>query len=363
MTGYDAIKGNPLSTLVDLGVKARIFLQDCKFGYFDFVSDVRNNLQCDSDFSMKTIEDMKQYEQERKSSNEFEAGASISAKGGFGAISGSASASYTRSTNSDQMASEKVLEKYKGEITRAKATCLTHSVSISEFVRPVFTPDFIDALEDMDVATRSGDENSKRKAVSRFVKEFGTHYSKSTKLGAELIYERRFENKGKSIQEKTERNDCVKDEAKVAAGVKSSTVEVEAKGHYSNKDCSGMKQGSEFANNEGFEAVKTTSRGSRPTDLAKWIGADFTPVAIKRELADISNLFKDSWMKKSVFYGFKKDLAGNDIKDMYNKYIEQYCSLILYGILDENCQVIGTLMILNCSYHILYVQYLIIKIV
>ena len=356
MTGYDAIKGNPLSTLVDPGVKARIFLHDCKFGYFDFVSDVRNNLQCDSDFSMKTIEDMKQYEQERKSSNEFEAGASISAKGGFGAISGSASASYTRSTNSDQMASEKVLEKYKGEITRAKATCLTHSVSISEFVRPVFTPDFIDALEEMDAATRSGDEDSKRKAVSRFVKEFGTHYSKSTKLGAELIYERRFENKGKSIQEKTERNDCVKDEAKVAAGAKSSTVEVEAKGHYSNKDCSGMKQGSEFANNEGFEAVKTTSRGSRPTDLAKWIGADFTPVAIKRELADISNLFKDSWMKKSVFYGFKKDLAGNDIKDMYNKYIEQYCSLILYGILDENCQVIGTLMILNCSYHILYYQ-------
>lgn len=26
-------------------------------------------------------------------------------------------------------------------------------------------------------------------------------------------------------------------------------------------------------------------------------------------------------MTKSVFYGFKKDLAGNDIKDMYNKYI------------------------------------------
>ena len=76
------------------------------------------------------------------------------------------------------------------------------------------------------------------------------------------------------------------------------SVEVSAKGHYSNKDCSGQKQGSEFANNEGFEAVKTTSRGSRPTDLAKWIGADFTPVAIKRTLTDISTLFKDKWMKQ-----------------------------------------------------------------
>ena len=178
MTGYDAIKGNPLSTLVDPGVKARIFLHDCKFGYFDFVFDVRNNLQCDSDFSMKIIENMKQYEQERKSSNEFEAGVSISAEGGFGGTSNGASESYARATNSGQMASEKVLEKYKGEITRSKATCFTHSGSISESVRPVFTPDFIDALEEMDAATRSGDEDSKRKALSRSVKELVIYHSK-----------------------------------------------------------------------------------------------------------------------------------------------------------------------------------------
>ena len=341
MTGYDAIKGNPLSSLVDPGVKARIFLHDCKFGYFDFVSDVRNNLQCDSDFSMKTIESMDQYEQERKGSNEFSAGAAISAKGGFGAIKGSASASYTRSSNSDQMASEKVLEKYKGEITRAKATCLTHSVTIADNVRPVFTPDFIHHLEDMDEAARSTDEEKKKEAISNFVKEFGTHYSKDTRLGAELIYERRFENKGKSIQEKQERNECVKDEASVSVGVSSPNVEVSAKGHYNNKDCEGMKSGSDFTNNEGFEAVKTISRGSRPTDLKKWIDASFTPVAIKRTLDDISNLFQDKWMTKSVFYGFDRDLAGNDIKAMYNKYIEQYCSLMLFGILDENCNVIG----------------------
>ena len=83
LTGYDAIKGNPMNSLSDPGVKARIFLHDCKFGFFDFVSDIRNNLQCDSDFSMKSIESMQEYEQERKSSNEFSAGASVSAKGGF----------------------------------------------------------------------------------------------------------------------------------------------------------------------------------------------------------------------------------------------------------------------------------------
>ena len=341
MTGYDAIQGNPMDSLVDPGVKGRIFLHDCKFGYFDFVSDVRNNLECDSDFSMKTIESMDQYEQERKGSNTFSAGASISAKGGFGAIKGSASASYTRSSNSDQMASEKVLEKYKGEITRAKATCLTHSVTIADEVRPVFTPDFIHHLEEMDVATRSSDEKLKKEAISKFVKEFGTHYSKDTRMGAELIYERRFESKGKSIQQKKERNECVRDEAAFSVGAASTNVEVSAKGHYDNKDCEGMKSGSDFSNNEGFEAVKTISRGSRPTDIKRWIDATFTPIAIKRRLDDISNLFQDKWMTKSVFYGFDRNLAGNDIQKMYNKYIEQYCSLILYGILDENCNVIG----------------------
>ena len=79
MTGYDAIQGNPMSSLVDPGVKARIFFHDCDFGYFGFVSDVRSDLQCDSDFSMKTIESMDQYEQERKSSNAFSAGAAASA--------------------------------------------------------------------------------------------------------------------------------------------------------------------------------------------------------------------------------------------------------------------------------------------
>ena len=195
----------------------------------------------------------------------------------------------------------------------------------------------------MDVATRSTDEELKKKAISQFLNEFGTHYSKETRLGAELIYERRFENKGKSIQEKKERNECVKDEASVSVGVQSTNVEVSAKGHYNNKDCEGMKSGSDFSNNEGFEAVKTISRGSRPTDMKKWIDATFTPIAIKRKLDDISNLFQDRWMTKSVFYGFERNLNGNDIKKMYNKYIEQYCSLMLYGILDENCNVIGLL--------------------
>ena len=341
MTGYDAIKGDPLNSLVDPGVRARIFLHDCKFGYFDFVSDVRNNLQCDSDFSMKTIDSMDSYEEERKKSNKFKAGGKLSGKGGFGAISVSASVSYNRATNSDSAASEKVLNKYKGEITRAKATCLTHAVSISAASRPVFTPGFIKLLEEMDAAANSENEEDKKQAVARFLQEFGTHYSKVTRLGAELIYERRFESTAKTTEEKKDRNGCVKDEASISLGVKGVVNEINAEASFENEDCKSVNSQSDFSNNEGFEAVKTISRGSRPTDLKKWIGSSFIPIPIKRNLDDISNLFRDKWMTKSVSYGFKNDLSGSKIRAMYNKYIEQYCSLVLYGILDENCEVIG----------------------
>ena len=347
MTGYDVIQGNPLSSLVDPGVRARIFLHDCKFGYFDFISDVRKDLKCDSDFSMKTIDSMDAYESDRSKSNKFSAGVSAKGEGGIGIVTVKASASYDRSSNSDAQDIAKVLNKYKGEITRAEATCLTHSISISDTVRPVFTPGFIEHLEDLDAATRFEEEDSKKKVISKFIKEFGTHYSKITKLGAQLIYERRFENTAKTSEEKKIRNGCVKDEATFEVGVESGLNSASVKGHFSNEDCKKSNEKSDFSNTEGFEAVKTISRGSRPTDLSKWIGANFTPIPIKRILDDLSNLFKDEWMTKSIFYGFEKDLDGSKIKAMYDTYIVQYCTLILYGILDEDCNVIGKLQALS----------------
>ena len=52
----------------DPGVKARIFMHDCSHGYYGFVTDIGEDVQCDSGFSMKTISSMEEYEEERKSS-------------------------------------------------------------------------------------------------------------------------------------------------------------------------------------------------------------------------------------------------------------------------------------------------------
>ena len=69
MDGYDNVKSNRFNPSGDPGITNRIFLHDCFEGYYDFVSDVRLNMNCQSDFSMKSITTTEEYNEERGSSN------------------------------------------------------------------------------------------------------------------------------------------------------------------------------------------------------------------------------------------------------------------------------------------------------
>ena len=340
------VKGNPIDSLEDPGIGAKIFYHDCKFGFFGFVSEVTDDLRCDSDFSAKTIDSMDQYDKERTSSNKFAMSVGANGEGsGFG-ISAKASASYARSTNTDEQASMSVLKHNKGEIVIAKATCLTHSVSISDYVRPVFTEDFINGLKDLNIASVSVDTATRDKAVARFIREFGTHYNKNTQLGAELIYERRFDSKHEAVEDKLKRASCVKDEAKLSVAVEVMTVaKMGANFSLSNEDCSSERKDSKTAASNGFESVRIVSRGSRPKDLNKWVDAAFTPVPIERTLMPISELFRQEWLTKSDSYGFDSDLYAAGMKDMFDASAKKYCQIMNPGKLDENCEVIGKILL------------------
>ena len=344
MTGYDPIVGNSMDSIEDPGIKARIFLHDCEHGYWSFISGIRDDLQCDADFSMKTISTMQQYENERQSSTDVSTSASLSAEGSFFGISASASASYNRATNSEEIASEKVLTTYNGEIQMAKATCLTHAVSISDIVRPVFAPDFIAHLKNLHQASKSDNDQMKDDAVRAFIFEFGTHYSKTTNLGAQLIYERRFNSKSHSKEEQSRRSGCTKKEAMASVGVSGgviNTISVDGSIEKQNTTCSENAAAQTFDQGEDFESVRTISRGSRPKELSDWVDADFTPVAIKRTLSLITDLFKDEWLTSNELYGIDQDLSGSEIKSMFTTVVKKYCGLMLRNILDNNCEIEG----------------------
>ena len=345
MNGYDFIRGNPMDSLDDPGVRSRIFYHDCKFGYFDFIANVFENLQCDSDFSMKTISTMEDYESERTSSNDFSMRATISNEGaGFG-VSAAASFGFARSTNSDEQAAESVISKRSGEIVRAKATCLTHTIIMASYIRPVFTPDFIHGLKTLHEKI-DAPESEQELVVAEFIREFGTHYSSQTHLGAQLIYERRFQSKSDSRSDQMARSACVKTEAaaSVSGGVNAgpygsiqASNEVEAQ----QATCNSVNQKSAFSADEGLESTKTISRGSRPKNLSSWVDESFTPVPIIRTLDKISELFKDEWLSSNKKYGFDMSLSGARMKDMFNKAAKKYCQIMLPGQLDENCEFIG----------------------
>ena len=345
MTGYDPILGNPEDSLSDPGMKARIFLHDCNLGYYGFISDIGPDLQCDSDFSMKSFTSTSSYESERTSSTDFSVSASASGSGEYYGVSASASANYNRATNEEQQASASVFENYSGEIWQAKATCLTHTVSISDSVRPLFTQDFIAHLINLDVASRSNNILHKKTAVKNFVMEFGTHFSKTTKLGAQLVYERRLTTQSKDDADKASRSSCVKEEASAAISSSydglTSSVSAEAASSVSNNECDSVSQATTFGMTESFESTKIVSRGSRPKSLTEWIDSDFNPVPIVRYLEKMTSLFKDEWMEKSIFFGFKNSLSGTQIDSMFSQIIKNYCALLLEGILDDNCNLIG----------------------
>ena len=346
MTGYDPIIGNPTDSLVDPGVKARIFLHDCKFGYHSFVSDIGTDLNCDTDFSMKTITSMDEYDNSRTSSNDFSVSASGSGSGKIYGVKTTASASYARATNKDQRSASKVLDTYNGEIVLAEATCITESVSIASAVRPVFTQDFIQHLKNMDTAAASNDLALKNKAMKDFINEFGTHFMRTTKLGAQLVYERRYETRSSNVDEQQERSGCVKNEAalSVTASWKVGWVgsnEASASTEMKLNECKSTNEKSKFGLTDGIESVKTTSRGSRPKGLSEWIDSDFTPVPIKRYMDKVTALFKDEWLSESKFYGFDRNLSGVAIKGMFDQIVPNYCSLMLEGLLDDECNLIG----------------------
>ena len=79
MNGYDLFRANPYNKYGDPAIRARIFLHDCHSGYYNFVSDVRVDMHCQSDFSMKTISSAKDYENQRNSANSYSAGVSADA--------------------------------------------------------------------------------------------------------------------------------------------------------------------------------------------------------------------------------------------------------------------------------------------
>ena len=258
-----------------------------------------------------------------------------------------ASASYLQATNADEKAISNVFKQYNGEVVIAKGRCITNIVSISNYVRPVFTDNFISGLVRLN-KTLSNTEQLKQEYI-KFIREFGTHYMKQTSMGSELIYERIFTSTSNNKDESKDRSECTKQEAEASLGVSGWGQAMQAAYGYSSSGCKSGKDDSRFESSESSEIKKIISRGSRPTDLDNWITSDFIPVPIHRDLQDIEDLFRDEWLSKNDAYGFHESLDGEALREIFHKYKNDYCGLFLGPFLNHNCSVNGNVIVKKLS--------------
>ena len=257
-------------------------------------------------------------------------------------VTADVSASYMQATNADEKAISNVFKQYNGEVIIAKGRCITNIVSISNYVRPVFTDNFISGLVRLN-KTLSNTDQLKQEYV-KFIQEFGTHYMKQTSMGSELIYERIFTSTSNNKDESKDRSECTKQEAEASLGVSGWGQAMQAAYGYSSSGCKSGKDDSRFESSESSEIKKIISRGSRPTDLDNWITSDFIPVPIDRVLQDIEDLFRNEWLSKSDDYGFHESLDGDALRETFYKYKNDYCGLFLGPFLNHNCSVNGNIM-------------------
>ena len=226
----------------------------------------------------------------------------------------------------------------------ATATCLTQAVSISNYVRPVFTRDFVNGLRTLDDAYFKGIEQRKN-AVKMFVHEFGTHYIEHTNMGAQLIYEKRFNERTHNSTEDKIRHVCTKIEAQAVVSTSSNTVfryNTSTEINATLSECDKIRNKYHLEASESSDAVKIVTRGSRPKDLTAWVDADFKSVPIHRRLRRLNDLFRDEWLTHNDLYGIQTSLSGARINAVWDEILpDEYCSLMLSNVLDQSCKPFG----------------------
>ena len=174
LKGYDLLKGNPLDAVglvkVDLGFRGAIFEP------VDYVATPDRQYYTPKDVNVVECEGCNlafssyQMHSTADYSSALSAKVSVSGRGGIGAFKGSFSASAGY-----QEANERFSEKHETS-TAAEVSCCVYQAELSAFALPPFSENFLEALEALSANPDA--------TVSKFVREFGTHYVKKVTMGS-----------------------------------------------------------------------------------------------------------------------------------------------------------------------------------
>ena len=184
----------------------------------------------------------------------------------------------------------------QGEIIELDTKCMTYSVSISSFGKPAFTNAFTTSLKKLHIAALNPNSKQSNITYVRFVKEFGTHYMKHTKLGSKIIFQKLFVNKSSDQEGVKRRQDCIGNSAHIS--ILGNNTELSWHDTFSEnaRKCDESNDQSQYL---GIPLERVIQIGNFRSNIENWSNvAAKNPVPILFETDKIAHLARSEWINK-----------------------------------------------------------------
>ena len=171
----------------------------------------------------------------------------------------------------------------------AMGMCLSYEVQLDTHHLPPFTTPFKAALQQLITALYRGNWYL-RSEFLKFIRQYGTHFTIKTKLGAQFVHETRY-----SGNVRQEFNSDTLRACSHVQGSKIFGIQIEK----DNSKCSNSdKRRLDTMSRDNVEEIIIT-KGSRPTDIKNWVTQSFTPVPLQFQLSPIVNLFTKTNLQRN----------------------------------------------------------------
>jgi len=308
LKGYNIMEGNPVSDGKDPGFRQQIFVPTMKNAQHRYVLHPAytydKEIYCDTSMTTKVSTTSSDYRkamlETSKSGFDLQVGTDTEVTLGVDIKAAKISAKKTipkpferawgKSKDFEKI--ESMFSSKNAVVATASAKCQLYEVTIHTFssIPPLLEP-FKNSIKELN-RVNNADHWAKEGAFRNFIKAYGTHFSRKTIFGGEIIHRSVFSGSVKKSVNQDKIKNC-----EYVRGSKVFGIQVE-------QDKSGCTSEDEkrLYNTAGSTVeVTTMSKGAAPdSNIYNWAKQQFKAVPLRYELVPIVNLFKGKFLDQQL---------------------------------------------------------------
>ena len=318
MEGYDVVKADPFAT-PDPGLRKKIFdplYQSSGRTYLrSFVDAIQKDHQCDDKFEIVTVTSLDQFQEEKMKGYTYFIEPKVQKK------------------NEQQIIISKPLKFVN--LLYGTANCITTTVDIALFEKPVFTENFKNALATLYQSSKTPWSIRSKTTAIAFFQTFGTHFLQSSKLGSKIVFWNKHGDQSESIrngEKKASDSQCLNDEVSQILMKSSGNITLATKNFISSSSKCG-----EISSENEFEEVNYEDPqmkiknflifGTLPKQTMNSWGEEVVdaPVLVSFRLMKLSYFFRDEWLDFLVTNQTTQKLDTETLYEFFENEFSSYC--------------------------------------